>query len=118
MHESQLARKLVATLEAAVKERSAKSVKSVKVRLGGVHWIDSEAFRELFALFSQGTTCEGAELFVEEAQPKAKCLQCGTNFVPHDHDPACPRCGSSEIEIDAEPDLQILEISLLMPSLQ
>lgn len=116
MHESQIARKLVAALEAAVREQGAKGVKSVKVRLGGVHWVDSEAFRELFSLFSQGTASEGAELEIEEAQPKAKCSQCGTTFVPHDHDPICPQCGSKEIEVVAEPDLQILEISLLMPS--
>jgi len=116
VHESQLARKLVANLEATVKERGARGVKSVKVRLGGVHWVDSEAFRELFALFAQGTASEGAELEIEEAPPKAKCSRCGETFVPHDHDPACPKCGSREIEIVAEPDLQILEVSLLMPS--
>lgn len=116
MHESQLARKLVATLEAMVKEKGAKGVKSVKVRLGGVHWVDSEAFRELFSLFSQGTASEGTELVIEEAQPKAKCVKCGTTFVPHDHAPVCPQCGSSEIEVIAEPDLQVLEVSLLMPS--
>ena len=114
MHESQLARKLVATLEATVKEQGAKGIKSVKVRLGGVHWIDSEAFQELFSLFSQGTASEGAELVIEEAQPKGRCIQCGTIFIPHDHDPVCPQCGSSEIEVIAEPDMQILEISLIM----
>ncbi|MFN3422845.1 MAG: hydrogenase maturation nickel metallochaperone HypA [Armatimonadota bacterium] len=118
MHESQLARKLVATLEAAVKEQGASGVKSVKVRLGGVHWVDSEAFRELFALFSQGTASEGTELIIEEAPPKAKCSQCGSTFIPHNHDPVCPQCGSKEIELVAEPDLQVLEISLLMPTLQ
>lgn len=116
MHESQLARKLVATLEEAVKGQGAKGVKSVKVRLGGVHWVDPEAFRELFFLFSQGTACEGTELIIEEAHPKAKCTQCSTTFVPHDHDLICPQCGSREIEVVAEPDLQILEVSMLMPS--
>jgi hydrogenase nickel incorporation protein HypA/HybF len=116
MHESQLARRLVATLEEAVRSQEAKGVKSVKVRLGGVHWVDPDAFRELFGLFSQGKSCEAAELIVEEAPPKAKCSQCGTTFTPHDHHPICPQCGSKEIEIIAEPDLQILEMSLIMPS--
>jgi hydrogenase nickel incorporation protein HypA/HybF len=116
VHESQLARRLVATLEEAVRSQGAKGVKSVKVRLGGVHWVDPDAFRELFGLFSQGTSCEAAELIVEEAPPKAKCSQCGTTFTPHDHHPICPQCSSKEIEIVAEPDLQILEMSLIMPS--
>ncbi|MGQ9463968.1 MAG: hydrogenase maturation nickel metallochaperone HypA/HybF [Candidatus Fervidibacter sp.] len=113
MHESELARKLVAVLEATVKERGAKGVKSVKVRLGGIHWIDTDAFRELFSLFSQGTVSETAELEIEEAPPKAKCLQCGTIFVPHDHHPVCPQCGSNDLEVTAEPDMQILELSIL-----
>jgi hydrogenase nickel incorporation protein HypA/HybF len=80
VHESQLARRLVATLEEAVRSQGAKGVKSVKVRLGGVHWIDPDAFRELFGLFSQGTSCEAAELIVEEAPPKGKVLSMRHNF--------------------------------------
>ncbi len=116
MHESQLARRLVATLEATVKERGALRVESVKVRLGGVHWVDPDAFRELFTLFAQGTVSEGAALEVEEAPPKAVCRSCQTTFIPHDHHPHCPNCGSHDLEVTAEPDLQILEVSLVIPS--
>ena len=116
MHESQRARRLVATLEAAVKERGALRVQAVKVRLGGVHWVDPNAFRELFTLFAQGTVSEGATLEVEEAPPKAVCRQCHTSFVPHDHHPRCPHCGSHDLEVTAEPDLQVLAVSLVMPS--
>ncbi|MCS7192896.1 MAG: hydrogenase maturation nickel metallochaperone HypA, partial [Armatimonadetes bacterium] len=83
--------------------------------LGGVHWVDPDAFRELFVLFSQGTKSELAQLEIEEAPPKARCQPCGFTFVPHDHHPLCPQCGSAEIEVEAEPDLQILELALVMP---
>lgn len=116
MHESQLAKRLVAILEETAKSQGARGVKSVKVQLGGVHWIDPDAFSELFDLFSRGTSCEGAELIIEEAPPKAKCLHCGSTFTPHDHHPFCPQCHSREIEITAEPDLKVLELSLLMPT--
>ncbi len=115
MHESQLAKKLVATLEAAVKEKGAVGVKFVKVKLGGVHWIDPDAFRELFSLFSQGKVSESTQLEIEEEPPKAKCQRCGLTFTPHDHHPLCPQCGANEIEVEAEPDLQILEVALIMP---
>ncbi len=115
MHESQLAKKLVVTLEAVTKEKGAIGVKSVKIRLGGVHGVDPDAFRELFSLFAQGTAGESAHLEIEEVPPKAKCQKCGLAFIPHNHHPLCPQCGSLEIEVEAEPDLQILELALVVP---
>ncbi len=116
MHESGLARRLVATLDAAAKERGAVRVQSVKVRLGGVHWVDPNAFQEFFRLFAQGTLCEDAIVEVEEAPPKAICQNCQTTFVPRDHHPVCPSCGSHDLTVEAEPDMEVLEAQLLVPS--
>ncbi|MCS7224411.1 MAG: hydrogenase/urease maturation nickel metallochaperone HypA [Armatimonadetes bacterium] len=117
MHEAQLVRSLIGTLRKMSKEKGATAVRSIKVRLGGTHWLDPEAFQCLFEQLSIGTICQGADLTITEQPPRAVCLSCSFGFLPLDHDVRCPKCRSSDIEIEAAPDLEILEVQFVIPQL-
>jgi hydrogenase nickel incorporation protein HypA/HybF len=65
MHEAGLVKNLVQTITAIAQEQNATKVLVVKVRLGALSHLSSEHFAEHFAIASQNTLMEGAQLDIE-----------------------------------------------------
>ncbi len=118
MHEGQLVRRLIQSVRRQAKEKGAIGIQSIKVRLGGHHWLDPEAFQILFEQMSAGTSCQGADLTIVEQPPRAVCRSCSFDFLPLDHKPFCPRCKALNVEIRAAPDLEVLEVKFVIPKKQ
>jgi len=100
VHESQLARRLVATLEEAVRSQGAKGVKSVKVRLGGVHWVDPDAFRELFGFFRKAQVARLRNWLLKKRRRRQSALNAAqfshlTTITPSAHNVAQRKLKSS-----------------------
>jgi hydrogenase nickel incorporation protein HypA/HybF len=65
MHEASLMNNLMRKIEAVAREQNARQVLSVSVKLGALSHMSAGHFREHFAVASQGTLAEGAELNIE-----------------------------------------------------
>jgi hydrogenase nickel incorporation protein HypA/HybF len=71
MHEFSLMADLLRKIDFVARERQAKRVSSVKIRLGALSHISSEHLRDHFITASRGTLAEGAELNLELASDPA-----------------------------------------------
>lgn len=65
MHEASLMNNLMRKIDAVAHEQNASKVVGISVRLGALSHMSASHFREHFAVASQGTLAEGAELKIE-----------------------------------------------------
>jgi len=79
------------------------NIQGLAVTIGAMELHSVEAFRQAFAIQSQGTPLAGAKLELTVVQPEVSCPSCGFNgpfaddkIDPHNPDPImeCPACGS------------------------
>lgn len=95
MHELGLCDDIVA----AVQRRAAgRTVRRVRVRVGCLLHVHPDAFEQSFAIAAAGTVADGAtaELVVEPVQ--LGCPTCGQTTTSFGPVPACPACGSVDVE--------------------
>jgi hydrogenase nickel incorporation protein HypA/HybF len=95
MHELGLCEDIVHAIERRAGDRP---VPRVKIRVGCLHHVHPDAFEQSFAMASMGTVVEGAsaELVVEPLS--VTCSACGRSSESAEPLPACPGCGSFDIE--------------------
>jgi hydrogenase nickel incorporation protein HypA/HybF len=65
MHEASLMADLMRKIEAVARQDGAKKVLGVSVKLGALSHMSPAHFREHFAVASQGTLAQGAQLKIE-----------------------------------------------------
>ncbi|HEY5600317.1 MAG TPA: hydrogenase maturation nickel metallochaperone HypA [Candidatus Manganitrophaceae bacterium] len=65
MHETGLMADLIRKIESIARERSARKIVGVKVKIGLFSGVDPEIFRGHFLFASRGTIAEGARLIFE-----------------------------------------------------
>lgn len=65
MHEASLMKDLMRKIESVAQDQHAARITSVSVSLGALSHMSADHFREHFAVASEGTMAEGAELKIE-----------------------------------------------------
>lgn len=65
MHEASLMKDLMRKIDTVAHEQNASKVVGISVKLGALSHMSASHFREHFAVASQGTLAEGAELTIE-----------------------------------------------------
>lgn len=104
MHEISLIQNLLESVlqEIESKQYSRQAIKGLSLRVGALELHSEEAFRQAFAVASQGTAMEGASLELTIMPVEVECSRCGFAGLlphgqadPHTPDPIveCPGCG-------------------------
>jgi hydrogenase nickel incorporation protein HypA/HybF len=110
MHEMRIAEDLSAiVLETAKKEKLLKVTK-VNIVFGQMVQIVPLIFEYAFSEAVRNSVAEGAELDIEIAEVKMKCVVCGNDFQVNKNHFACSFCNSTELEIIKGKELFIKSI--------
>lgn len=113
MHEFGLCQSILATVEG----RSAgHRVTGVRVRIGSLHQVYTDAFGKAFAMVAQGSVADGAELDLVVVPVRTYCRACGDESTSQGHLTMCPRCGSLEVEMEGGDDLILETLVLKAPT--
>ncbi|MET9254589.1 hydrogenase maturation nickel metallochaperone HypA [Streptomyces sp. NPDC003717] len=111
MHEMSVALSVVDQVERAARERGAHGVEQVRVEVGELAGVVSDALDFCFDLACAGTVLEGARLLTEAVPGRAHCAPCArtwaTGMPP---DLVCPGCRSAATELVAGRELTITEV--------
>jgi hydrogenase nickel incorporation protein HypA/HybF len=101
---------LCSSIVEAVSERAGeRPVARVKVRAGRLLHVHPEAFDQSFAIAAMGTVAEDAAAELVLLPVRARCLECGDAWESEDAPPACPACGSTQVELTGGDEL-VLEL--------
>jgi hydrogenase nickel incorporation protein HypA/HybF len=99
-------------LQAVLRRAGGRTVTAVRVRVGALHRVSDQAFDQAFALVAAGTPAEAAAVDVVTVPVAARCRDCAATCDGDNPVPACPACGSGEIEIVHGNELILESIAL------
>jgi len=84
----------------------------VCLEIGTLSGVVVDSVRFCFEVVTQGTTLEGAALEIIQPTGKARCRDCGAEFVLNDLLVLC-ECGSANRELLAGEELKIREVEVM-----
>jgi hydrogenase nickel incorporation protein HypA/HybF len=108
MHELGISRSIVAIVGEAAKGRR---VRRVTLEIGKLSGVMREAIEFSFDVVAQGTPAAGAVLEIREIEGRARCAECGAEFMLPDFFAACV-CGSRRLAFLAGEELNIKSVDL------
>lgn len=113
MHELALAHSLTEMVDAYVTEHGVTRVKQINVRLGQMSAM-TRALHVCFSSASEGTSCEGATLNIDEVPLTVFCGACDAVKTPTGkYSFRCPDCGMPAHEVVTGREMQLVSIELI-----
>ena len=112
MHELTITQSMLDLALEQAKQNNATRIQKVSVTIGAMSGVVDECVRFYFALLSEGSIAEGAELAISSIPATARCRRCGTRFEIHGMDWICPMCGKAQIEIVGGKELYLESIEV------
>ena len=112
MHELSIATALVQEANKVAIEHQARAVSMVRVALGVLSGVESEALSFAFPLVSEGTLLEGARLELEVTPLRLHCSDCEKESEPAEISFVCPFCASSTVTVQGGREILILTMEL------
>jgi hydrogenase nickel incorporation protein HypA/HybF len=94
MHEYSLVLSLIQRVEQIARERAAKAVMRVEVRVGELSGVEADLLVAAYDIAREGTLCSGASLEVTRVAAKWQCPSC-SGVVDSRSGIQCPGCGAA-----------------------
>lgn len=110
MHETMVAQNLMEIIIEEAEKQQAKPL-SAKISCGTLNPVNDEVLRFAFEAVAKDTSCEGVKLHIEHKPIRARCNDCGEEFVVNLSDPECPSCKIGAFELLPDAPLIIEQIS-------
>jgi len=101
-----------AILDAVERRAAGRKVRRVKVRVGTLHRVVGPALDQGFALVSEGSVAEGAELEMVVIPVTVTCRTCGEHHHSDDQQWLCVACGSEDVEVEGGEELMLESLEL------
>lgn len=113
MHEMSLALGMLEIVEAAARREGAARVTQVRLEIGALSHVATDALRFCFEAVTRGSLAEGAELAIDDVPGEAWCMPCGGNVPLARVGDACPRCGSYQLAVTGGGDMRVKDIAIV-----
>jgi len=113
VHEVSIMQSTLDLAEQQARASGATTIHSLRLRIGRLSGVVTEALRFAFQALRENTMASGATLEIEEVEPACWCARCGAEFAVNDYIYECPRCHepSADLRRGREMALVSLEIS-------
>lgn len=92
MHELSVVMGIVDIAEEQVKINHAHHVDSIELEIGTMAGVELEALNFVWPVAVKNTVLDDAERELIIIEAKARCMDCGTEFLIKDRFEACPNC--------------------------
>lgn len=112
MHEINIVRQVVRTVEDFARENSVTDVREIVLDIGELSLVIPQYVEDLYPPVVKGTILENARLIINIIPGLAECEDCGEIFNVIEHDGYCPNCGSFNKEVLSGKDFYIREIHI------
>jgi hydrogenase nickel incorporation protein HypA/HybF len=107
-----MVRSLLDEAERCARERGARSVHRLHLRVGALSGVETDLLEAAYATFREGTLCAGARLEIERVPARWSCPRCRVELAPGTG-LCCGRCGApARLESGDEIVLARIEMEL------
>jgi hydrogenase nickel incorporation protein HypA/HybF len=107
MHEISLMENLLEIVGDAARKENGGKVTVIHLRIGEMSAVNTDALNFAFEVLSKGTVAEGGRLECERVPLEMRCSVCGATSRPEDFVFRCPRCGATEVVLNAGREMEI-----------
>ena len=112
MHELSIVASLFEILEEKAKEKKAKKILLVKLKVGALSGVVPEFLETAFNIYKEDTIAAESKLEIEEVPLKIRCQRCGTEIVKDDIVFICEKCDSRELKTLSGTELLLEKIEV------
>ncbi|MFO7980600.1 MAG: hydrogenase maturation nickel metallochaperone HypA [Candidatus Aminicenantes bacterium] len=112
MHELSLIANLFEIMEQKAKEKNAKKITYVKLKVGALSGAVPDLLETAFDIYKKDTIASDAKLEIETVPLKLKCKECDAVMEKDDLVLNCEKCGSTNLETLAGTDLYLEKMEL------
>ena len=110
LHELALCDAMLKMVRDISREQALEGVRSITVRVGTLSGVVPRFLTDCWVAVTDGTEYDGVPLRVETEAGRARCLDCGAEFVADVEDLSCPDCGGKKLMPLSGRDMTIQEI--------
>jgi hydrogenase nickel incorporation protein HypA/HybF len=108
MHELAIAESIIQAVQTRIGDQA---VRSVRLQVGQLSGVFTDALTFSFELAAQSTPLEGAQLLIDEPPGRLHCRTCGRDVDRDDLVLLCD-CGSADVEVTAGRELVIVSVEV------
>lgn len=113
MHELTLAESMMEIVERAAAQAGAKKVTRVRLAIGALAHVETEALLFCCEVVCRNSVADGAQFEVERPPGRAHCHACGQDSVLDHLSFECPHCAAYGLHfIDGE-QMQVMDIGII-----
>jgi len=112
MHELSITKTMLDLVVEQAQNNGAEKVEGIRLVIGEMSGVVDDCVRFYFEFLSKGTIAEGARLSFRKVTPKARCRDCGKEFVLNGLDWICPHCQTPRIDIIEGKELYLESIEV------
>ncbi len=112
MHELSIVASLFELIEEKAKEKKAKKIVSVTLKVGALSGVVPEFLETAFNIYKKDTIAAESTLMIEEVPLKVRCQRCNTEMVKDDFVFICEKCDSKELKTLAGTELLLEKIEM------
>ncbi|MCK9529657.1 MAG: hydrogenase maturation nickel metallochaperone HypA [Gammaproteobacteria bacterium] len=94
------------------REHHAERVEQVVLRVGPLSGIEPNLLADAFPFASAGTRAEGAELIIESAAVRVRCLTCGAETDTTPNRLLCGHCSGIRTQLMSGDELRLVSVQL------
>lgn len=112
MHELAVCQALLEQVFGTARERAARRVTRIVLRIGPLSGVEPELLRRAYSVAIAGTTAAEAELVLEEAPARVRCMECHGEGEASNCDLSCRRCGCWRTQLLSGDELLLKSVEL------
>jgi hydrogenase nickel incorporation protein HypA/HybF len=112
MHEVPVVKNIVNLAEDERRRHYFSRVRTIRVYVGALGHVETDALRFCFDVVTSGTIADGAELTIVTIAGEGSCSGCHLVVPVNDRFAACPLCGNADVRITAGEELHLAELEV------
>jgi hydrogenase nickel incorporation protein HypA/HybF len=110
MHEMSIAESVLGIVEESARREGFRRVKEVRLEIGRLAAVETEALRFCFDAVVRGSVAEGAALEIDETPGTAWCFGCTETVTVVARGDLCPRCGSAQLQVSGGTQMRVKDL--------
>ena len=113
MHELAVCQQLLLQVEQIAKEKNARLVGPITLRIGPSSGVEAPLLTQAFPLAAAGSIAEDAELIIESLPIRVSCQTCGAETDALPNKLVCGACGDYHTQLISGDEMLLASLSLM-----
>ena len=110
MHEMSIAESVLGIVEETARREGFARVREVRLEIGRLAAVETEALRFCFDAVVRGSVAEGSALAIDEVPGTAWCFDCSATVALDARGDACPKCGGGRLQVNGGTEMRVKDL--------